>query len=108
MTPLEPTLPNVTALAVPTACPMLITPVFWLNVTPVPPESAARAPASVKPTAVEEMVKVKRAPASVKQQTDAFESSLVDQYKKQMRHSDEVNQLIRDLKNYEMDYDTGY
>lgn len=68
----------------------------------------SRAPASVKPTAVEEMVKVKRAPASVKQQTDAFESSLVDQYKKQMRHSDEVNQLIRDLKNYEMDYDTGY
>lgn len=68
----------------------------------------SRAPASVKPTQVEKMLMQQRVPASVKQQEDAFESSLVEQYKKQMRHTDEVNQLIRDLKNYEMDYSTGY
>lgn len=72
------------------------------------PAKANRAPASVKPTAVEEIVQQARKPASVQQQADAFESSLVDQYKKQMRHSDEVNELIKDLKNYEMDYNSGY
>lgn len=56
---------------------------------------------------------VKRAPASpvpIPQvdKGNPFENSLVEQYKKQMRHSDEVNQLIQDLKNYDQDYKTSY
>ena len=51
-----------------------------------------------------------RTPASVKIKVNngAFESSLVDEYKKQMRHSKEVNSLIQSLKNYEQDYKTDY
>ncbi|MBT3586123.1 MAG: hypothetical protein HN509_14550 [Halobacteriovoraceae bacterium] len=59
--------------------------------------------------------KVGRGPASVGGMAptihpvkDDFENSLVDQYKKQMRHSNEVNQLIKDLKNYDQDYKTQY
>lgn len=39
---------------------------------------------------------------------DAFEKSLIDQYKKQMRHSKEINSLINDLKSYEQDYKESY
>ena len=37
-----------------------------------------------------------------------FESSLVDQYKRQMRHDEEVNRLIEDLQNYDKDYKQNY
>lgn len=35
---------------------------------------------------------------------NTFESSLIKNYKTQMRHSNEVNNLINDLKTYDMDY----
>ncbi|GAB4015814.1 MAG: hypothetical protein Fur0010_15200 [Bdellovibrio sp.] len=38
----------------------------------------------------------------------AFESGIVDQYKKQMRHSQEVNNLIDRLKSVDMDYQKDY
>lgn len=65
----------------------------------------ARAPASVK-SPVEQLLKEARKPASV--QTNEFESALMESYKKQMRHTPEVNSLIRDLKNYNMDRNPSY
>jgi hypothetical protein len=56
----------------------------------------------------------KRAPASVPQvstqigKTDAFEKGLKKAYKKQMRHSPEMNSLIKDLKNFDQDFKTAY
>lgn len=53
-----------------------------------------------------------RAPASVsssvKIKNDAFEKSLSREYKKQLRHSKEVNSLIQELKNYDQDYKQSY
>jgi len=56
-----------------------------------------------------------RMPASVSSITivptvpsSEFENSLVDEYKKQMRHSNEINQLINELKNYDQDYKSNY
>jgi len=53
-----------------------------------------------------------RLPSSVSSMgTDSnseFESSLTNEFKKQMRHSNEVNNLIRDLKNYNQDYQEEY
>lgn len=62
------------------------------------------------------MVKSKsnRAPASVhmkpavKLKKDVFESSLIKEYKKQLRHSKEVNSLIQELKSYDQDYKQSY
>lgn len=61
-------------------------------------------------------VKSSRAPASVNpfgyskknEKQDPFEKSLMENYKKQMRHSNEVNSLIQDLKNYRQDYQISY
>lgn len=39
---------------------------------------------------------------------DAFESSLIEEYKKQMRHSKEINSLIKDLQSYDQDYKEAY
>lgn len=39
---------------------------------------------------------------------NTFESSLIKKYKSQMRHSNEVNNLINDLKSYDMDYKKKY
>jgi hypothetical protein len=58
--------------------------------------------------------KFNRAPASVSSGTsvkiknDAFERSLSREYKKQLRHSKEVNSLIQELKNYDQDYKQSY
>jgi hypothetical protein len=58
--------------------------------------------------------KAKRGPASVmmkpavKLKNDAFESSLMREYSKQLRHSKEVNSLIQELKNYDQDYKQSY
>ncbi|OUR96547.1 hypothetical protein A9Q84_09365 [Halobacteriovorax marinus] len=55
-----------------------------------------------------------RAPASVgtapavKLKKDVFESSLIKEYKKQLRHSKEVNSLIQELKSYDQDYKQAY
>lgn len=53
-----------------------------------------------------------RGPASlvspVQIKNDPFESSLLIEYKKQMRHSNEVNSLIKELKNYDQDYKESY
>lgn len=48
------------------------------------------------------------APAEVIHTDTTFEGSLVKQYEGQMRHTNEVNQLIDELKNYEQDYQSGY
>lgn len=57
----------------------------------------------------------KRMPASVsdlngevKIKESSFESSLIKEYKKQLRHTDEVNHLIQDLKSYDQDYKQAY
>ena len=76
-----------------------------------------RMPASIKPAKTNEEVnsykKKYRTPASIGKmvptvKNSAFESELVDQYKKQMRHEDEVNQLIDQLKSIDMDYKKEY
>ena len=65
------------------------------------------------PTPPTKTVNKSRSPSSVsiKQveiKTDDFERGLSKQYKKQMRHSSEVNSLIRDLKNFDQDFKTSY
>ncbi|ATH08616.1 hypothetical protein BIY24_11870 [Halobacteriovorax marinus] len=70
-------------------------------------DKAARSIASTK-------TKTTRKPASigiepvVKIKKDAFESSLTREYKKQLRHSKEVNSLINELKSYDQDYKQSY
>ncbi|MBT7611131.1 MAG: hypothetical protein HN576_15325 [Bacteriovoracaceae bacterium] len=56
-----------------------------------------------------------RAPASTTSSStqlndkgDAFEKGLKKAYKKQTRHSPEINSLIHDLKNYDQDFKTAY
>ena len=55
-----------------------------------------------------------RAPASVGgmapqiKTNDAFEAGMTEQYKQQMRHSQEVNNLIDRLKSVDMDYQKNY
>lgn len=61
--------------------------------TPVTTTTAQRMPASAAPAVIED---------------SKFEGSLVKQYEGQMRHSNEVNQLIDELKNYEQDYQSEY
>ena len=55
---------------------------------------------------------VYRLPSSVStasaESNSEFESSLSNEFKKQMRHSNEVNSLIRDLKNYNQDFQAEY
>jgi len=88
--------------------------------------SKQRTPASVKKKEVhykslkpgksvkkQVVVKKKRAPASVggmlpKIKTNAFESELLRQYKSQMRHEKEVNELIDRLESVNMDYQKEY
>lgn len=48
------------------------------------------------------------APAELVKPDNSFESSMVKQYEGQMRHTNEVNKLIEELKNYEQDYQSGY
>lgn len=89
-----------------------------------------RAPAALKRRGTPESLPVKKAPAekvpapsrgrgpaslpttlsdqSSSNDSDAFSESLMDEYKKQMRHSKEVNGLIQDLKNYKQDYQVNY
>ena len=52
----------------------------------------------------------KRAPASVptEAKNDAFEAHLMEAYKDQMRHSNETNKLINELKSFNSDYVQGY
>jgi len=60
-------------------------------------KSTSRMPASM--TELNPQVEIKN---------DVFEKSLIDQYKKQMRHSNEINSLIKDLKSYDQDYKQAY
>lgn len=72
-------------------------------------KSSTRAPASVKEMSKKKMMM--RGPASVSPvqiKGDLFEKSLVEEYKKQMRHSKEINSLIKELKNYDQDYKESY
>ncbi len=84
-------------------------------------ESSARMPASVRPAQtnrVSEMnknsyKKSARTPASIggmapTVNSGKFESELTKQYKNQMRHEQEVNELIDQLKSIDMDYKKDY
>lgn len=76
----------------------------------------SRVPASVKPTPNAKKKRSARTPASIggmtpqinKKADSAFESELLRQYKKQMRHEQEVNQLIDQLQSIDMDYKKDY
>jgi anti-sigma28 factor (negative regulator of flagellin synthesis) len=50
--------------------------------------------------------------ASVKKKVEVkksdFDGSLLKQYKQQLRHSDDLNRLIDDLRSFEMDYKKDY
>jgi len=50
----------------------------------------------------------KRSRQQLKTDKSDFEKTLVNEYKNQMRHSDEVNSLIEDLKSYEQDFKKNY
>ena len=87
--------------------------VFGSNKSEVKKRVIKRVPASVIKPKVKKAIKKSRGPASVgamlptvKQST--FESKLVDKYKKQMRHDQEVNDLINELKSVDMDYKKEY
>jgi hypothetical protein len=74
-----------------------------------------RVPASKSVNVYRPKVKKVRKPASmielnpqVKVKKDVFETSLMKEYKKQMRHSKEINNLIKDLKSYDQDYNESY
>ena len=58
---------------------------------------SSRSPASINKTGF-----------SITEEDDVFEKSLLDAYKKQQRHSKEVNSLINDLKNYRQDYQISH
>lgn len=69
---------------------------------------SGRAPASVAPASAPS-----RSPASLGHmapsiQDDTFKKSLVDEYKKQMRHSKEVNSLIKELESVDQDFSESY
>ena len=80
----------------------------------IKPEEKKRLPSSLikKP----EVKKISRGPASVslvkpmkvntpvKPVNDGFEASVLHEYKNQMRHTSEVNDLINELKTYNQDY----
>lgn len=71
-----------------------------------------RVPASVKKTVIKEKP-MARTPASIGDMApeikpSSFESSLVKEYKNQMRHDNEVNSLIQELKSVDMDYKKEY
>lgn len=50
----------------------------------------------------------KKSRAQLNKEKSNFERTLVNEYKKQMRHSEEVNSLIEDLKSYEQNYKKNY
>ena len=50
----------------------------------------------------------KKSRAQLNKEKSNFEKTLVNEYKKQMRHSEEVNSLIEDLKSYEQNYKKNY
>lgn len=75
-----------------------------------PSVSSGRTPASIAPTAAPAP---RRSPASLGRmapsiEDNAFNRSLVDQYKKQMRHSKEVNSLIKELESVDQDFSESY
>lgn len=79
------------------------------------PASISKRPAQTNITA-KTYKKKYRTPASIggmvptinSKANSQFESELVDQYKKQMRHDDDVNDLIDQLKSIDMDYKKEY
>ncbi len=83
----------------------------------VPASVKKQRPAVIKVTPGQKEVKTKkvgrRTPASIggmlpKIKTNAFESEIFNQYKKQMRHKTEVNDLIDQLQSIDMDYKKDY
>jgi len=78
-------------------------------------KATTRRPASVAPVVRKKMRRANRKPASatalgsqVEIKKSAFESSLIREYKKQMRHKKEVNSLINELQSYDQDYKQAY
>lgn len=80
-------------------------------------EQTKRMPSSVSSSVMSsgqsEKKPISRGPASIIRKTpsegnDPFEANLKEQYKKQMRHDDEVNSLIDALKSYKSNYSKSY
>ncbi len=69
------------------------------NIKKTRKKESKRSPASIPPSQV--LSKTEKV-------VDRFEKGLGQEYRKQMRHSPEVNSLIRDLKNYNQDFKTAY
>jgi len=68
-----------------------------------------KAASTVKKKApMKQVKKPQRDIASKKKPASGFESSLLKEYKNQMRHSSEVNELIDKLKSYKIDYQKSY
>ena len=60
-----------------------------------------------------QMVKVERSPSSIAPvkieiKQDQFEQDLIQQYKTQQKHDENLNELINDLDSYKQDYNTNY
>lgn len=77
-------------------------------------QKKSRGIASVKTEQVKTPKKTRK-PASMMElnpqvtiKKNAFESSLLQEYKKQMRHSKDINNLIQELKSYDQDYKQAY
>ncbi|MCP4913558.1 MAG: hypothetical protein GY909_10600 [Oligoflexia bacterium] len=74
----------------------------------------ASKPKKTTPKAMKVLIKKSRTPASVGgmapsiKHKSRFEHKLVEEYKNQMRHDDEVNSLIDELKSVDMDYQKEY
>ncbi len=97
--------------------------IFGRGATHSSSRAGARMPASVRPVQPAQTNRVTksykkkyRTPASIGLMAPSvntsgngkFENELVDQYKKQMRHDQEVNELIDQLKSIDMDYKKEY
>jgi hypothetical protein len=82
--------------------------VFGSDVQAKQSSTGTRAPASVAPSSAKQIIQAARSPASLGAQLDVFEKGLQRQYQQQQPHSDEVNQLLRELKNYQMDLRPGF
>jgi len=65
-------------------------------------DQSQRAPASLPIMPASNAAKVSAQPANL------FEDGLSGQYKKQLRHDKEVNQLIDELQNFDQDYQKGF
>lgn len=70
--------------------------------------NSQRSPASDQARKSRKPASMRELNPQVEVKKDQFEGALLDQYKNQMRHSQEINSLINELKSYDMDYKQSY